>query len=496
MSEARPKRLILAVIDGLGSAAFDRALRDGHAPMLQQLTEAGAFRGTVVSPFPSLTPVCMSSIVTGTMPHEHRIPSLCWFHRGERRYVEYGSSLRATAVEGTSKTIEDVVVNLNHVHLAHDIQTIFESIEDTGLVSACVNCLVFRGRTRHSLKYQPIARVARRAKLFDAVYGPSHFYHGELFGTPRPLVLPQVGVRGIRDWSAAHLARWIVRNTETDFLLLYLGGHDIAAHKVGPESTTAAVRIADRSIERVIEAMGGLDQFLRDAALIVVADHGQTKVERDKKISLPQELGDISVYGGRKVANYDRADLAICPSNRFAAIYRLHEWSVPLDVLASRVGAIPGVDLVAFLEEESIVVERHGARLVATPTPAGLKVAHEQETAWALEGDPAVLDLDISSEQIHYGSYPDALARLSSSLRGVYAGDLVVSAEPGWEFVDLAGQHHGAGGSHGSLHELDSLAPLLAIGVDDQHLPSRPTVRLGAVARMVRHHFGIDPEPV
>src|SRR4029450_4601507 len=44
-----------------------------------------------VSPFPSLTPVCLASIATGGGPDVHGIPHLTWYHRGERRLVEYGS---------------------------------------------------------------------------------------------------------------------------------------------------------------------------------------------------------------------------------------------------------------------------------------------------------------------------------------------------------------------------------------------------------------------
>ncbi len=66
--------------------------------------------------------------------------------------------------------------------------------------------------------------------------------------------------------------------------------------------------------------------------------------------------------------------------------------------------------------------------------------------------------------------YPDALGRLWSALACHYSGDVLVSAEPGYEFVDWGGADHVGGGSHGSLHRGDSLGVLLACGVD---LPER-----------------------
>ena len=84
------KKLILVVIDGLTPDVFEDAVATGAAPALAFLAEHGTYaRG--VSTFPSLTPVCLSSIATGAHPDVHRIPHLVWYHRGERRMVEYGS---------------------------------------------------------------------------------------------------------------------------------------------------------------------------------------------------------------------------------------------------------------------------------------------------------------------------------------------------------------------------------------------------------------------
>ena len=46
---------------------------------------------------------------------------------------------------------------------------------------------------------------------------------------------------------------------------------------------------------------------------------------------------------------------------------------------------------------------------------------------------------------------PDGRARAAAALRNPNAGEVLVSAAPGWEFLDLAGRHHLGGGSHGSL---------------------------------------------
>ncbi|TML44264.1 MAG: hypothetical protein E6G19_09705 [Actinobacteria bacterium] len=98
-----PKKLILIVIDGLTPAAFELAAEDDRTPALKFLTANGNYaRG--ISTFPSLTPVCLSSIATGAHPDVHGVPHLVWYHRGEHRIVEYGSSFAAVRAAGTRQT--------------------------------------------------------------------------------------------------------------------------------------------------------------------------------------------------------------------------------------------------------------------------------------------------------------------------------------------------------------------------------------------------------
>ena len=73
----------------------------------------------------------------------------------------------------------------------------------------------------------------------------------------------------------------------------------------------------------------------------------------------------------------------------------------------------------------------------------------------AIDGDPAVLD------------DPDGRARAEAALRNPNAGEVLVSAAPGWEFADLGGRHHAGGGSHGSLAAADSEVPMLTVGLGE-----------------------------
>src|SRR5438445_7135709 len=143
-----PKKLVLIVLDGMTPEAFEHAVESRRAPALAYLAAHGAYR-RATSVFPSLTPVCLSSIATGAGPDVHHVPHLVWWHRQERRIVEYGSSFAALRAAGMAQSITDTIYNMNAEHLARDAVTVYEALEETGLVAAAVNLTCHRGRHRH-----------------------------------------------------------------------------------------------------------------------------------------------------------------------------------------------------------------------------------------------------------------------------------------------------------------------------------------------------------
>jgi len=85
--------------------------------------------------------------------------------------------------------------------------------------------------------------------------------------------------------------------------------------------------------------------------------------------------------------------------------------------------------------------------------------------------------------------YPDALARVWSSLICPTSGEVLLSAAPGFEFLDWGGAAHVGGGSHGSLHASDSLGALVLCGVEMAEEPAQWAIR--DIAPLVRRHFGL-----
>ena len=83
--------------------------------------------------------------------------------------------------------------------------------------------------------------------------------------------------------------------------------------------------------------------------------------------------------------------------------------------------------------------------------------------------------------------------RIWSALNCETAGDVLLSAAPGYEFVDWGGADHVGGGSHGSLHRTDSLGAMLWCGVGPASREAREQWSLQDIAPMIREHFGAAP---
>ncbi len=467
-----PKKLILAVIDGLGPELLDRAIAAGVAPTIDWLWGEGRRTDACVSTFPSLTPVCLTALVTGRHPAGSLIPSMTWYHRGEQRMVEYGSSLAAMLTAGTKQTVDDLLVNLNMLQLSPRIETVFESLDDAGFETAAVNTYVMRGRTRHPITRPTARRLARRVGVADAVYGPKRYFLGDLFfsdATGAPMNLGS-GV----DRHGGQVGRWLVTRDGFDFLFFYLYETDAAQHRGG--DVMGAVAGADHGIELLVEAAGGRERFLDRYAVVMVADHSQSPIR--EAVDLSRALDGLRIYqGGRE--RPAGCDVAMASSNRASMTYVLPQAGVTPAQIAALLLRDPASDVVVHLDDEDWMVALRGdGRLRFRRGPGSVD---RRGNEFTVEGD---VDLLPDAE------YPNALERIEGILRCANAGDVVVSAALGFEFADAGGGHHAGGGSHGSLHAADSLVPLITAGFEPgMQLPEQPSIT--DLTPLTLRHFGL-----
>jgi Type I phosphodiesterase / nucleotide pyrophosphatase len=484
VATARPK-VVLAVIDSLKPEMLDRAMEEERAPALAALRERGTYIPDCISTFPSVTPVASATIATGTGPGEHHIPSMNWFHRGEERYIEYGSSFPASRAFGLVRSLFDTVYNMNMAHLSRAHKTVFEHLDDAGLRTACTTYLIYRGRTRHDPSGESVYRRIGEALQFrHPVYGARELFYADLFDSRNTGCTSALGLPGQRDRHTGCVGAYLVEHDLFDFLLFSLPDNDTHSHRVGPEGQVRSIAEADRALERIMHVAGGVDAFLEDHAVIVMSDHSQTKVEQ------PLNLADV-FSSSHVLIPADpaptEAELALCPSARSGMVYVLDEERreelVPeaIDTLT----AVEGIDLVAALADGEARVRSSRGELRFAP---GGGLTDRRGRSWSVEGDYGTLDLDVTDRRVASGDYPDALGRLWSALECPHSGDVLVSASLGYEFVDWGGADHVGGGSHGSLHRDDSEGVLLLCGVE---AGERDEWSVADAAGLVLEHFRV-----
>jgi hypothetical protein len=489
---SRPKKLVLAVIDAMKPAMLERAVNTGRAPALKLLMERGHHVDNSVAAFPSVTPVCAASIATGVGPDQHEIPSMNWYHRGEERYVEYGTSFKASQAFGFRRSLTDTIYNMNLEHLSSEVKTVYEALDDADVRTAGTTYLIYRGRHRHEVANETALTRLATTVFRHAVYGPREFFYADLFASRKTGCRSQLGLPGVRDQHAGCVGAHLVEHDLFDFLLLSLPDNDTHSHRNGPFAQVSSIAGADKQIERLMHAAGGPEEFLEDHAVIVCSDHSQSQVE--KEVDLFQAFDGFGVEPptptrGRR----DEAEVAICPSSRAAQIYVLdRERERELIPRIERTAmALEGVDLVMRMTD-------HPDGEAAVRGPRGeLRFAPRGELRdlrgerWSVEGDMDLLGLKVRDGEVSSATYPDALARMWSALRCRTAGELLLSARPGYEFVDWGGDHHVGGGSHGSLHANDSYGTLLWCGTGPDDTEARAQWSLRDIVPMVLEHFGV-----
>jgi hypothetical protein len=484
-----PRKLVLCVVDSLRTEMLVEAASAGAAPTFAALLDRGTLIGDCVASFPSVTPVCTSEIVTGVRADRHWISGSNWYHRAERRYVEYGSSFEATRAFGLFRTLYDIVYNMNLAHLSDEVETIFERLADNGVRSACTPFLIYRGRTRHELGLEGLLRrVAAAASFRHATWGPDELFYGELYSSRAVDCRPTLARPGTRDEYSACVGRELVAKDLYDFLLFSLPDNDYHSHKHGPEGQIESIARADAAFAELADAAGGLDDFLADNAVILVADHAQTRVERP--LPLAEALGSEWRVLEPNAAE-GPAELAVSPIARAGAVYVLGEGRRAARRHApvrARLRSIEGVELFAWLAGDEAVIERDGAELRFRP---GSGAVDRRGVGWDLAGDLGALRAEVRDDRFDSEAYPDALGRLWSALRAPNAGDILISAAPGYELVDWGGVTHCPGGSHGALDAGDSLGPLLLCGLEPGVDSREEQWTLHDVAGLVLDHFGI-----
>ena len=471
-------KVLLIVIDAATPHVVCPAVQTGQLPTLHRLAEIGTMHQASASIFPSITPAATSTIITGAYPAEHGIAGASWFDSSRDEIAYYGDDFWVIAREGFGCFINDFLLRLNGDRLR--APTMFEMIERTGTRAACLNYLVFKGNFPHRVNMPGVIAALPGVPFTETVEGPSVLSLGDFVGSHTPhgrKLDKQSGLMhrfGMDDASTgAMLCDLAEQHALPDFTVAYFADNDYISHEVGPVAALPVVERIDAMLAEAFRAAGGLDRFLSDTAVIITSDHGHCDVraEQSAVIRLDHILADFR-QAELGTAWKPKDEVMICPNMRAAQIYVQHPTPDIIQKIATTVLLDANVDQVIWKSRltggtNGCTVLTHRGRLEFSRgegTAAGEHGVDAFGASWTWQGETAALGMRHDGRRIEYTDYPNAFERLAGVLDLDKSGEIWVTAKAGSEFEVPGGKAHVSGASHGALHMLDSLSPVIVAG--------------------------------
>ncbi len=501
------KHVLLVIIDALASRVIQPAMEQGRLPNLRALSQAGWVHWRSTAIFPSITPAATAALITGGYPRETGIAGAYYYDREEDQIHYYGDDIWPILREGFGRFFQDFLVELNHKQLR--IETLYQAAERAGGQAACLNFFWFHGDHAHRVRVPWLLKLWPSVPYSATIDGPALLSLGDFVSSRtrrrRWRLMGRGGLKhryGFDDDATTDVLLRLARSGPLpELTVAYFPDNDFDSHKLGPARAVETVEKVDRALGELIALHGGLDQLLQHAAILVTGDHAQSDLPHHTERTgvLMDDL--LSSFAVAPVGSDWREDdeLMVCTNMRAAQIYmRASCWPRREEMVAALL-AEPRVDQVIWRESvEPGVPPRYGIATAdrgqlefwLAPDPNAALARDEYGAAWSWSGDLATVDGHVDPGGVlHCGDYPNALERIVTAFDARVSGDLWVTSRVGYELRRVATSVH-RGGSHGSLHALDSLSPLIVAGTGPAPPNDRPP-RSVDVAPLCREILGL-----
>ncbi|MDF2713280.1 MAG: phosphodiesterase [Paenibacillus sp.] len=466
-----PKPVVTILIDSLMDKPLQEALRQGKAPALKFLIDHGQYFPKVVSSFPTMSVTIDSTLLTGVYADQHHVPGLVWYSDREKRMIFYGNGAKEALKIDQLQVLIDSIYHLNQVQLSQNVKTVHEELADSGKHSASINATIYRGRTERDLRVPESMANTTRLPDHYKITAPALFSYAA-FAQLDPANASHTALwekYGMNDeFTGRDIAYLVKQGKLPEVTIAYMPENDNVVHRKGPEELKG-VEHADRALQSVLNAYGSWEEAVSKAVWIILGDSAQSDVlekREEAAVDLRPLLNDYRIAKlGKPVGEDDQ--IVIAANERMAYIYAISP-DLKLSDVMHRMHAEDKLDMIAIKQDDSVMLTAGGkSDSVLTYRPGG-DYTDEYGQTWSLSGDPALADISLHELGIEYGKYPDVLARLYGALHSHEGQYAVVTVKPGYELIGESSPTHHGGGAHGSLHELDSVVPLIVAGTDSK----------------------------
>ncbi|MBA4601709.1 alkaline phosphatase family protein [Thermoactinomyces mirandus] len=464
--QPKQKPVILIMIDSLMDTVLTETIHSGKTPALSFLKQNGQYFPQVVSSFPTMSVCIETTLLTGTPPNQHHIYGLVYFHKQEKRIINFGTGLREILTFGLRTVLRDSLMHLNQKTISRQVKTIHE---ETDQPTASINGLIYRGKYERKLFIPWIAsmfgilprQIPTRAPAFFSFAALSRIFSNTKYTS----FWRRFGFND--SFTRMELSSLIENRKLPAFTIAYFPSNDDQVHKKGPSEISGIIQ-ADKELQKILDAFGSWEEAIKKAVWIIMGDSGQTHILPDRQaayIDLRQKLHSYRIMPIKQHSPREQDQLVLCVNERMAYIYILDPELAIVEVV-NALQEEPKLDIISWKEKDWIYVVSGnipGARCRFRKNGPLTDVYGQK---WEMEGNPSVLDISVESDRMEYGIFPDVLFRLSGVMD---TGErvIVVTVAPGYELTGESSPTH-KGGAHGSLHYLDSNVPMIVCGTDSQ----------------------------
>ena len=436
-----PRRAVLMLLaDGARADVFERLLAAGELPQIQRhVIDRGGYR-RAASTFTSTTGPAHLPFLTGCYPGTANVPGYRWFDRAAYRPGLPAGPWCLRSYNGPEAF-------LYPRDLDPGIRTMYELVDDSVNVFGVVTKGVKKGNS-----------------LFGRVKSPvwlwAHYGHDYASA----------------DKLAARATLAVVER-RPEFAFVVFPGIDWQSHYVDAEGdkALASYRLIDRTVGRAAERLhrGGTYD---DTLLVICSDHGHSPVREhyDLPVSLERDAGLRTAYHSWPAFRRDPDAVACVSGNGMCQVYlKAGGWQhAPAREeiaglhpgLLEQLLAEPATDVIVTRAREDgwLHVESRAGRARLRETDGGATIEYVREGADPLglpDGVPARMTAEEALAATFATDHPDGLVQIAQLHRSARAGDITVSALPGYDLRERyeRPEHFSA---HGSLHRAHMTTPL------------------------------------
>lgn len=460
----KKKPLVMIVIDSLMDQSLQTAIQRNRAPALAFLQKKGTYIPQLVSCFPTMSVCIDTTLLTGTLPREHKIYGLCYYHQQQRRLINLGTGAVESIYFGLRRVLTDSLLNLNQKLISKKVTTIHEAVD---VPTASINAFIYRGKQEHQLKVPRLITFFTGISRYIRTRGPSLFSFGSLLKIDAHSRYDQPWLRyGENDrFSTDELLALCEQNQLPPFTIVYFPSNDDHVHQKGVE-VTKGIEKADRELQRIFNSFASWDKAVEQVTWAILGDSGQTNTLSNHKEAFldMKEILPFRIMTTKQVQPQKEDQIVLSVNERMCYL-NLLDSELTYEQVIYPLHKKPYFDIIAWWEGETCHVVSSLASGQLSFSVDGPYQDHYGQS-WNIVGEYKLLDLKVANKSVQYGDYPDVLNRLM----GVYEKDsrkIVVTCVPGYEMVFESSPKH-KGASHGSMHYMDSCVPLIIAGTKNK----------------------------